>query len=208
MNSSVILLYLCTWSLVAISPGPAVMCSMEHSTRFGFKASLIGIAGIQAGNLLFFLATALGLASFLAAGTVAFLILRIVGASYLFYLGSRIIWSTFKTSSVALESIPREFAPRRSLFVHGLLIQITNPKALLFVSALLPQFILPGRPLAPQIMLLATVTIAVDLSVLSTYAFVADRGISVFRKSNFALWLERLFGGVLIFFGVRLLGRK
>jgi homoserine/homoserine lactone efflux protein len=86
-----------------------------------------------------------------------------------------------------------------------LLIQITNPKALLFVSALLPQFVDRRSLAAPQLLILVAATIAVDSVVLSSYAFVARRGLDSFRACRMSAWLERAFGAALLFFGFRLM---
>ena len=94
MTTQTFLLYLATWSLVALAPGPAVMCSMAQSARYGFRPSLAGISGIQLGNFLFFVCIAFGLGALLTAATTAFAILRVLGAIYLFYLGTRIILGT------------------------------------------------------------------------------------------------------------------
>jgi homoserine/homoserine lactone efflux protein len=209
MSLQTFLLYLATWSLVALIPGPAVMCSIAQATRHGFRSSLAGIAGIQSGNFLFFVCIACGLGALLAAATTAFTILRVAGAIYLFYLGARIIYSTFRRQ--ALKAATPAISPpvRRSLFLQGLLIQITNPKALLFMTALLPQFIEPCRSVLPQLVILGLATIAVDLVVLSSYAFLAHRGIQSFRASRWSAWLERAFGAALVFFGFQmLLARK
>src|SRR6266404_3901397 len=96
MSIQIFLLYLATWSLVALTPGPAVMCSMAQATRHGFRLSLAGVAGIQLGNFLFFICIGLGLGALLATATTAFAILRVAGAMYLFYLGARVIISTFR----------------------------------------------------------------------------------------------------------------
>ena len=205
MSTKLFLLYLVTWSLVALTPGPAVMCAMSQATRYGFRASLAGITGTQVGNLVFFICTALGLATLLNTATTAFTVLRIVGAIYLFYLGVRIIVSTFRRSTAPEPSLPSAPPAQRSLFLQGLAIQLTNPKALLFVSALLPQFIEPERPLLFQLAILAATTIAMDLVVLSSYAFCAERGVRSFRASGFSKWLERAFGATLVLFGFRLL---
>jgi homoserine/homoserine lactone efflux protein len=199
------LLYVVTWSLVALTPGPAVMCAMAQATRYGVRSSVVGITGIQTGNFLFFVAIALGLATLLATATTAFNVLRLLGAAYLFYLGVRIIVSSFRRSAAggAKASVPPP--PRRNLFLQGLLIQLSNPKALLFVSALLPQFIEPNRPVLLQLALLVAATIIVDSLVLSAYAFFAGRGAQAFRTSRLAPWIERAFGTALVFFGVRLL---
>jgi homoserine/homoserine lactone efflux protein len=208
MSPQIFLLYLATWSLVALTPGPAVMCSMAQATRHGFRSSLAGIAGLQLGNLLFFVCIALGLGTLLATATTAFTILRCAGALYLFYLGVRIILSTFRRSPARAAPTAAPPAAHRSLFLQGLLIQLTNPKALLFFSALLPQFIEPHRAVPPQLVILVATTIAVDSVVLSSYAFLAQRGVQSFRTSRVSSWLERAFGAALVWFGFRLLATR
>jgi homoserine/homoserine lactone efflux protein len=205
MSFKVFLFYFVTWSLVALTPGPAVMCAMSQATRYGFRSSLAGIAGTQLGNISFFVCTALGLVTLLKTASAAFTILRIVGAAYLFYLGLRIIFSTLGTSPRRKEMTVSAFPSLRSLVLQGLLIQLTNPKALLFVSALLPQFIDPNASLIPQIAILVLTTVVIDFSVLSTYAFFAERGAQSWRGSRLCAWLERVLGGALVFFGFRLL---
>src|SRR5882672_3153939 len=110
MSLKLFLLYFVTWSLVALTPGPAVMCAMSQATRYGFRASLAGITGTQAGNLGFFICTALGLATLLKTATTAFTVLQVVGAIYLFYLGIRIIVSSFRRST-APEATPPSAPP-------------------------------------------------------------------------------------------------
>lgn len=205
MSLKIFLLYLAAWSLAALSPGPAVMCSMAQSTRFGFRSSLAGISGIQLGNFLFFVCIALGLGTLLATVTIAFTVLRVLGAVYLFYLGVRIIISSFRRP-LAKDSQPKvSVTAHHSLFLQGLLIQLTNPKALLFVSALLPQFIEPHRSVFLQLVILLFATVVVDTVVLSSYAFFAQRGIQSFRTSRVSAWLERMLGAALLLFGLRLL---
>jgi homoserine/homoserine lactone efflux protein len=205
MSLQTFLLYFATWSLVALTPGPAVMCAMAQATRHGVRSSFAGITGVQLGNLLFFISIGLGLGALLDAATTAFTVLRMAGAAYLFYLGLRIIMVSFLRSSMETAHPVMPPPPRRSLFLQGLLIQLTNPKALLFVSALVPQFIEPRRPIVLQLVLLGVVTIMVDTVVLSFYACFAGRGLRAFRASRFAFWLERTFGAALVFFGFRLL---
>jgi homoserine/homoserine lactone efflux protein len=99
MSIQTVLLYLITWSLVALTPGPAVMCVMSQAVKYGLRAALTGIFGIQTGNLSFFICIAFGLVTLLARATNAFVILQIVGAGYLFFLGIRILGSTIRRSS-------------------------------------------------------------------------------------------------------------
>jgi homoserine/homoserine lactone efflux protein len=205
MSLKIFLLYLAAWSLAALSPGPAVMCSVAQSTLHGFRSSLAGISGIQLGNFLFFVCIALGLGTLLATASVAFTVLRVLGAIYLFYLGVRIIISSFRHHSAKAGQPKVSVTAHHSLFLQGLLIQLTNPKALLFVSALLPQFIEPHRSLPLQLTILLFTTVAVDTVVLSSYAFFAQRGLQSFQTSCVSVWLERVLGVALVFFGFKLL---
>jgi len=212
MNAHVYLVYLVTWTLVALTPGPAVLCSMTFATRYGFRRALAGIGGIQLGHFVFFGCVASGLAALLETASTTFAIIRWIGALYLLYLGVRIIISTFRRSACGAEPLSvgvglgqGRWQSRRSLILQGFAIQVTNPKALLFMSALLPQFIQPNQALFGQLCVLLTITIAVDLLVLSAYAILAIRGAQSFRSSRTGAWLERVFGAALIFFGVRLI---
>jgi len=206
MSTEIFLLYLGTWTLVALAPGPAVMCAMTHSARFGFRRAFIGILGIQLGHFVFFGCVAFGLAALLASATTAFTALRVVGAFYLVYLGVRIVVSSFRSRSV---DQPVAAPPTRAgLLLQGFAIQVTNPKALLFMSALLPQFVQPQQPLPLQLIILLATTITVDLLVLSAYAYFAMRGARSLRATGRTAWLERAFGAALVLFGIRLLAAR
>lgn len=208
MNVQTFLLYVATWTAVAITPGPAVMFVMAQSTRYSFRSGLAGVLGIQLGNAVFFVCAACGLGAVLAAATTVFTVLRVIGALYLFYVGLRIIVQSFRRRN---EAGPTRLVANRAsktIFGQGVLVQVTNPKALLFVSALLPQFIDSRSEAAPQFLLLAVATIAVDLVVLSTYAFLAQGGRRFFEASPVARWLERVLGVALLCFGGRLLATR
>ena len=179
------------------------MCAMTFARRFGMKAAMTGIAGIQLGHFVFFGCIAAGLAALLATATTVFTVLRIIGALYLLYLGVRIIHSSFRAPEQA--GLSQAAPVPRNLLLQGFAIQVTNPKALLFMSALLPQFVLPESPLMPQLLILLATTIIVDVIVLGGYAFLVHRGTGHLRASGILPWLERAFGAVLVFFGIRIL---
>ena len=203
MTTHVLLLYLATWSVVALSPGPAVMCAMTHATRYGLRAAMTGIVGIQFGHVVFFGFIAGGLAAILATATTVFAVLRVIGAVYLMYLGVRIMIAASRRSA----EVPITAAApiSGSLLLQGFAIQVTNPKALLFMSALLPQFIQPSAPMGPQLLILLTITVVVDLLVLGGYACFALSGARALMSSGLRCCLESAFGAVLVFFGIRLL---
>jgi homoserine/homoserine lactone efflux protein len=204
MSSQSLLLYFATWLLLALTPGPAVICVMSQATRYGWQAGFRGILGIQLGNFVFFLCIAFGLTALLATATHAFVILQLAGAVYLLYLGLRIIISSLRPSADALQGFGLG-AERRKLVAQALFVQLTNPKALLFVSALLPQFLDPHRPMASQLAILLSCTVVIDAAVLGSYVLLAHHGMRAIRHSQVSRWIECTFGAALILLGIRLL---
>ena len=201
MALNTFLLYLATWTLVAISPGPAVMFSMSQAARHGMRGATAGTAGILLGHVFVFGAVAFGLAALLASYGGAVTAIRIVGALYLMYLGAKMLFSKPRAAEavVAAPAVPHH----GGLMLQGLAVQLTNPKLLLFVLALLPQFIRPDYPLLSQLAIMLTVTIVIDGIALMVYAQIASHGARALKGSRVIAWLERAFGGALIFFGLQ-----
>jgi homoserine/homoserine lactone efflux protein len=205
MSIESLLLYLLTCLLVALTPGPVVICVMSQTASYGLQAGFRGIAGIQIGNLIFFLCIAFGLITLLSAITNAFVLLQIAGAAYLLYLGLRIIISSLQRSTG--ETIPacRPAEKAGNLVVQAAFVQLTNPKALMFVSALVPQFLDPDRQLVFQMAILLSCTVVVDTVVLGSYVLLADRGRQALRHTRVLRWIECTFGLALVGLGIRLL---
>src|SRR5690242_21651543 len=93
MALNTFLLYLATWTLVAISPGPAVMFSMSLASRHGMRGAVAGTSGILLGHVFVFGAVAFGLAAVLASYSGAVTTIRIIGALYLMYLGAKMVFA-------------------------------------------------------------------------------------------------------------------
>jgi|SRR6478735_2903600 len=198
------LLFLATWTLVALSPGPAVMFVMSQTGRHGMRAGVAGTLGIVSGHLFTFSAVALGLAALLAKYSEAVSAIRIVSALYLLYLGAKMLLSRPRALSTETGAGAAP-AARHGIVLQGLAVQLTNPKNLLFVLALLPQFIRPGYPLLLQLGIMLVVTILVDGAFLLAYANLAAHGARALKGSRVIAWLERVFGAALIFFGLKLM---
>ncbi|MEO8061193.1 MAG: LysE family translocator [Pseudomonadota bacterium] len=203
MSLEVFFVYLATWTVVALSPGPAVMFAMSQGARHGMRGALAGTAGILLGHVVCFGAVAFGLAALLASFSGAVSAIRVIGAIYLMYLGARMIFSKPRDDApVAAAAAPRAHG---GLVLQGLGVQLTNPKNLLFVLALLPQFIRPDHPLLLQLSIMLAVTTLIDGAALLTYAHLAVRGARALRGSRAMLWVERVFGTALVLFGIKLL---
>ena len=211
MAPDAFLLFLAAWTLLALSPGPAVMYVMSQTARNGMRGGVAATLGIVSGHLFTFSAVALGLAALLARYSDAIAAIRIVGALYLIYLGAKMLTSRQRGDAPIAGNGNGNGArgkPHHGIALQGLAVQLTNPKNLLFVFALLPQFIRPGYPLLLQLGIMLTLTILIDGAFLLGYASLAARGARALKDSKVIMWLERAFGAALIFFGLKLLASR
>lgn len=193
------LAYLAILFVVCITPGPAVILTGAQAASSGFRSSIPVIAGIQAGNLLYFLLSALGLGAIIAASETAFLLIKYVGGAYLLFLGIRALRS--RPVAVGAKTVPTRL---QDAFLHGFASQLANPKSVLFYAALLPQFLVPGPGLAQQLIILAATGVLVEVPILATYAALAARS-GAFFLGRASAWRERLTGSALIVAGTAVL---
>ena len=184
--------------VIALTPGPGAVLAMSTGMRLGYRPALAAIAGLQLALLVHLGVVALGLGALLAASDDAFSILRLLGAAYLVWLGVQ------KWRAVA--AAPGAVAPagRRSLFVQGLFVNLANPKAIVFIAALVPQFIDPARPLVIQYLTIAVTLCVTDVVVMSGYALAASRVGRWFANPQALRWQNRVFGGIFISAGALL----
>jgi homoserine/homoserine lactone efflux protein len=185
--------------VLCLIPGPAVLLVVSQAIRRGFRISTRGAAGILAGNAIYFALSAAGLGALLLASKRVFDILQIAGAAYLVLLGLKMLLFPACVDDPVVT--PTEDRGAGS-FVQGLVTQLANPKAIVFFTALLPQFIDATRPVAIQFFVLGVVSIIVELPVLLLYGLAADHGRA--RYSRHAGLFERLAGTCLIAAGAKL----
>ena len=192
--------------LIAISPGSGAVLAMSHGLSYGMQRTRATIAGLQIGLVVILLVAGAGVGSLLVASELAFSVVKVLGAGYLIYIG----WSQWRSSNgiAAEDANPAADAngvSARKRFATGLLTNVTNPKGILFMVAVLPQFISPARPLWPQLLVMALTTVAVDTVVMHGYAFAASRLQTLFRNARAVRLQNRLFGGMLMAVGAGLL---
>ena len=158
--------FLATMFVMAITPGPANLFAIATGMEKGKGAALLGVLGMNSGTLVWFAGSALGLGALILAFPAAFHVLAFAGAAYLVWLGAKSIWAGVKNLESHATATVRG---SRSAFVDGFMVQIANPKILLFFGAVLPPFIDVKRPLVPQLIMFAVATIGMDLISMSSY---------------------------------------
>lgn len=194
--------FLACW-VISLSPGAGAVASMSSGLNFGFRRGYWLALGLQLALLLQIAVVAAGLGALLAASEAAFALLKWCGVAYLLYLG----WHQWvaAASPVSLESGAADVGVRQ-LVVRGFLVNASNPKAIVFILAVLPQFIDPGRPLLLQYSLLALTMVAVDLVVMAGYTGFAARVLRLLREPHQQRVLNRVFGGLFATAAVLLAG--
>jgi len=185
--------------LIAVTPGPGAVLSMSTSMRHGYWSALVAIFGLQAAILAHLAIVAVGFGALLAASETAFSVVKFIGAAYLIWLGIQ-KWRS-PPLPVDAEHLP---VRRRGLFLQGLLVNLTNPKAIIFIGALVPQFIDPGQSQLEQYLLIAATLCVTDIIVMSAYALAAGR-LGRWLHDPKAIRLQnRAFGGLFISAGTLL----
>ena len=198
--------YLFASILIALSPGSGAVLAMSHGLSYGMRRTRATIAGLQLGLVIILLVAGAGVGSLLVASELAFSVVKVLGAGYLIYIG----WSQWRSSNgIAPEGDADLAADANGLsvkrrFLTGLLTNVTNPKGILFMVAVLPQFISPSRPLWPQLLVMALTTVAVDTVVMHGYAFAASRLQKLFNNARAVRLQNRVFGGMLMAVGAGL----
>lgn len=191
-------------SIIAISPGSGAVLSMSHGLAYGVRKTSATILGLQAGLIVLLLIAGAGIGSLLLASEVAFTIVKTVGALYLIYLGLcqwRASIADPLASATTLQGAPPSLRQR---FLTGFLTNLTNPKGVIFMVAVLPQFITQARPMLLQLLILAVTMCAIDLVVMHSYAFLASAMQRFFRDASAVRSQNRFFGGILMAVGAGL----
>jgi len=196
------ILFFITTLVVILSPGPAVLSVVLESASNGFKASLAVTMGIAFGNVIFFILSAMGIAALIAASSFMFSIIKWAGVAYLLYLGLSAIFS--KSGGISFDGNKNKKDKISKRFLKGLILELSNPKALLYFSALLPQFINIAQPIIPQLIILGLVTLILDLICYSIYAYVAYRSTKHGLKPFTVKIINRTAGTMLIFAGLKM----
>ena len=189
-----------TETALCLTPGPAVLLVLSQGLTRGAAASLWSNLGILSGNACYFVLSATGLGALLIASAELFSIVRWVGGAYLAWLGL----TAFFGASPVLSVAPAADAStsRRRTFFNGVVLQAANPKALVFFTALLPQFIGPRAPVIVQVTILGVTSVAIEFFVLLAYGVLAGRMTAVAARPRFRTLANRVAGTMLVTAGV------
>lgn len=182
--------------VISLSPGAGAIASMSSGLRYGFGRGYWNALGLQLGLALQIAVVAAGVGAILAASATAFTVIKWFGVFYLLYLAIR-QWRA-PPMDMQGDSTPRVGGSRTSLVLRGFLVNVSNPKALVFMLAVLPQFIDPHTPLLAQYLIIGATMVTVDLIVMAGYTGLASKVLHLIRTPRRQQRLNRTFAGLFI----------
>ncbi|MDH1264006.1 homoserine/homoserine lactone efflux protein [Pseudomonas sp. GD03944] len=182
--------------VISLSPGAGAIASMSAGLQYGFVRGYWNALGLQVGLALQIAIVAAGVGAILAASALAFSLIKWFGVAYLVFLAYR-QWQALP-SDLASESAERPVGRPLSLVLRGFLVNFSNPKAIVFMLAVLPQFLNPHAPLLPQYLVMGVTMICVDLIVMAGYTGLAARVLRVLRTPRQQRIMNRTFAALFV----------
>ncbi|MFK8329065.1 LysE family transporter [Pseudomonas sp. BJa5] len=182
--------------VISLSPGAGAIASMSCGLQYGFWRGYWNALGLQLGLVLQIAIIAAGVGAVLAASATAFQVIKWFGVAYLVYLAVK-QWRALP-ADITDESAVRPIGKPLSLVFRGFLVNVSNPKALIFMLAVLPQFINPHAALLPQYLIITATMITVDLLVMAGYTGLAARVLRLLRTPKQQRRMNRTFAGLFL----------
>ncbi|WP_207264201.1 LysE family translocator [Desulfovibrio sp. Huiquan2017] len=199
MNLDTYLVFLAATVVVLLIPGPTVMMVVGSSLSQGRRAAVPLVLGVGLGNAVAAGASLAGLGVLLATSAELFSIFKWAGAAYLVYLGVK-AWQADPNAGTEPDCVRP--ASRRTHLLNACLVTATNPKAIVFLCAFLPQFISPDRPQLPQLLILEITVQILTMVVTLFYALLAVKARHIVADPRSMKRLNRVGGTALIGAGI------
>jgi len=197
-------IYLALVTAATATPGPAILFIITNSTLYGWKRATWAALGNIVGLFCLGIIAITGLGTILNTSVIFFNILKYAGAAYLIYLGFKILLQKgIDFSSINAPSHSADISSRK-IFLQALAVAISNPKAIVFLTALFPQFINIEQTLIPQFSILIITLMSFSFFFLMLYAFGAQRMKIWLNKSERITLFNRASGSIFIGFGLLL----
>lgn len=192
--------YLLTSIVLSLSPGSGAINTMTTAISHGYRGATASIAGLQTGLGIHIVLVGVGLGTLFSRSVIAFEVLKWAGAAYLIWLG---IQQWRAAGAIDLNTMANTQS-RSRLFKRAVFVNLTNPKSIVFLAALFPQFIMPQEPQLMQYVVLAVTTIVVDIIVMIGYATLATRIAGWIKGPKQMKALNKVFGSLFMLIGALL----
>jgi threonine/homoserine/homoserine lactone efflux protein len=202
MSLQFLLIYSLTVFLASIIPGPSMVLALTHGIRYGARRTIATALGNATASFLQAVISMAGLGALLAASETAFSVVKYAGAAYLVWLGLNMMFSKNKQEKkLEHDHNNKSFI---SLFRQGFCVAAGNPKAIIFFTALFPQFISESGTQLSSWAALLGILVLIAFSCMMIYAFFGSRVKNAFSNSFVGRYMNKIMGTVFISFGIGL----
>ncbi len=207
MNIDTLLIYTVVAFFYITSPGPAIVLAIINGMRANMKTVMLSSFANVLGLFILSTASIFGLGVLFKTSSNLFLVVKVVGALYLIYLGIKFLFN--KSSFNIDENTEKEKnKSKKSYFLESFFLAITNPKPILFFTAIFPQFLDMQNNIMPQFFILTGIFLFISFISLCAYAYLAKRSKKWLSNKNRLTWFSRITGGMFIGLGVGILQLK
>jgi homoserine/homoserine lactone efflux protein len=187
--------FLASW-IISLSPGAGAIASMSSGLQYGFLRGYWNAIGLQLGLAMQIAVVAGGLGAILAASSTAFYAIKWFGVAYLVYLAIK-QWRALPLDMTD-DATVRPIGKPMAMMFRGFLVNASNPKALVFMLAVLPQFVNPQAPLLAQYLIIGATMISVDMIVMAGYTGLASKVLRLLRTPTQQKRVNRTFAGLFV----------
>ncbi|CAH1658900.1 Threonine/homoserine/homoserine lactone efflux protein [Chelatococcus asaccharovorans] len=185
-------------AVMLIIPGPTILLVVSYALGQGRQAAIPLVLGVTLGDITALVCSLAGLGAILATSALVFTLVKWLGAAYLIYLGIK-LWRA--DASLAHVASPTKARPM-AMFSHAALVTALNPKGIIFFVAFLPQFMDQGRPLLPQMIILAVTFIVLAFFNAAGYAILASSARRLVTRPRVLKAANRTGGSLLVCAGI------
>jgi len=204
MSFNFILLFSMTVFIASIIPGPSMLLALTHGMHFGVKRTIASAIGNVTVTMIQASISIAGLGAVLMASETMFQVIKWAGALYLIYMGVNLI----RTSKTSLSPIDlnhlENWKSLRKIYMQGALVTAGNPKAIIFFTAIFPQFVDPNSTYFIQFFILLSICAFIAFTCFMIYAIAGSRIVSLFSGSSVGKYIKRFIGGTFIGAGIGL----
>jgi threonine/homoserine/homoserine lactone efflux protein len=198
--------------LLVVSPGPNGVLILKTVSAHNKKSGIMNILGLTSATFVHGALSIFGLSALLLQSSNLFILIKIIGASYLFYIGAKAIWLSFQIDKrIKTHAQPQRILKNRSYFYffsEGFLTQLLNPKVSMFYLAAFPQFISFDPPSYRDAFTLVTIHASIIFFWFLGVTQLVGRLKQLSQQSSLGLWVQRVSGVVLVYFSGLLLSQE
>ncbi len=208
MSLDILIMYSLVSFFYIISPGPAVFLALSNGITKDMKAVAFSSFGNIIGLFLLSAVSISGLGVILTTSATLFMIVKIIGATYLIYLGIKQFRSAKAAKFLNVDQNKQNYRTSMSFFLESFFIAATNPKPIIFFIAFFPQFLNIKIAIMPQFFILTGIFMFISFFSLFTYGYISKSAKVFFKNKNSMAWFHKVTGGLFILMGIGLLQYK